>query len=80
MLDAEAIEDLDAGAVDAVERLTGELAARDVTLVMAGVRSELRTALVRSQLIERIGVDNVHKSVAAAIRSIKSPAAGSRRP
>jgi sulfate permease, SulP family len=80
VLDAEAIEDLDAGAVDAVERLTGELAAREVTLVMAGVSTELRTALVRSQLIELIGVDNVHESVAAAIRSIKSPAAGLRRP
>lgn len=71
VLDAEAIEDLDVTAVEVLARLHDDLEAREVTLVIAGARADLLAALLRSELVDRIGVENLHETVGSAVASLR---------
>lgn len=76
VLDAEAIEDLDATAVEVLARVHDDLEAREVTLVIAGARTELLGALLRSELVDRIGVENLHETVGSAVASLRAAGRG----
>lgn len=67
ILDAEAISDFDSTAAEALENLDADLARRSVELWIARANSPLRDLLQATGLTERIGSDNIHLSVRAAV-------------
>lgn len=67
LVNAEAITDLDTTGVDVVSRLLDDLAAEDVTLTFARVRSPVREMMRRTGLEEKVGSDRFFLQVDDAV-------------
>jgi len=67
ILDAEAISDFDSTAAEALENLDADLERRKVELWIARANGPLRDLLLVTSLTARIGPENIHPSVRAAV-------------
>ena len=67
VIDAEAISDFDSTAAEALENLDADLERRNVELWIARANGPLRDLLQTTGLTARIGEDNIHVSVRAAV-------------
>jgi sulfate permease, SulP family len=67
IIDAEAVSDFDSTAAEALENLNGDLERRGVELWMARANGPLRDLLQVTGLTDRIGQQNIHLSVRAAV-------------
>ena len=67
VIDAEAISDFDSTAAEALENLDADLERRNVELWIARANRPLRDLLQTTGLTDRIGEDNIHLSVRAAV-------------
>ena len=63
---------LDLTAVELLEELRSELAARGITLVMARVKQGLMAQLERAELLHKIGPEHIYPTVQAAIASFEA--------
>ena len=63
---------LDITAVELLEELRSELAARGITLVMARVKQGLMAQLERAELLHKIGPEHIYPTVQAAIASFEA--------
>ncbi|MNL76832.1 putative sulfate transporter [compost metagenome] len=71
VLDAEAMTQADADAVEALYELKRELDERGITLLVAGGHGKFRTALERSGLVKKIGRDKIFGSPEQAVDAIE---------
>jgi MFS superfamily sulfate permease-like transporter len=71
VLDAEAMTQADADAVEALYELKRELDARGMTLLVAGGHGQFRMALERSGLVKKIGRDKIFGSPEQAVDAIE---------
>lgn len=71
VLDAEAMTQADADAVEALYELKRELDERDITMLVAGGHGQFRMALERSGLVKKIGRDNIFGSPEQAVEAIE---------
>src|ERR687893_3269371 len=69
VLDAEGMVDMDVTGAETLVALLDDLDERGIRLVLARVRTSLRTTLRRLGVEDRLGADNVHLSVRGAVRS-----------
>jgi MFS superfamily sulfate permease-like transporter len=67
VFDMEAINVIDMTGLEALEEVRSELAAKEVALVVARVKNEIRDKLIRSGFAERLG-EAFHPSVRSAVR------------
>jgi SulP family sulfate permease len=72
ILDAEAISDFDSTAAEALETLAADLERRGVVLWIARANGPLRDLLHATGLTERIGEENIHVSVRAAVTAYRA--------
>ncbi|MGV2862485.1 SulP family inorganic anion transporter [Achromobacter sp. AGC39] len=70
VLDAEAMTQADADAVEALYELKRELDARNITLLVAGGHGQFRMALERSGLVKKIGRDKIFGTPEQAVEAI----------
>lgn len=80
LLDASAVFDLDVTAAEGLEKLRREFEEEGVVLAIAEARAPLRRLLRRSGLAERMGPENLHPTVEAAVHGFlerQASAAGS---
>jgi SulP family sulfate permease len=73
LVNAEAITDLDTTGVDVLSRLLEDLAAADVTLSFARVRSPIREMMRRTGLEEKVGPDRFFLQVDEAVEALQHP-------
>ncbi|WMD20545.1 SulP family inorganic anion transporter [Achromobacter seleniivolatilans] len=71
VLDAEAMTQADADAVEALYELKRELDARNMTLLIAGGHGQFRMALERSGLVKKVGQDKIFGSPEQAVEAIE---------
>ncbi|WP_332613096.1 SulP family inorganic anion transporter [Achromobacter sp. ESBL13] len=71
VLDAEAMTQADADAVEALYELKRELDARNITLLVAGGHGQFRMALERSGLVKKIGRDKIFGTPEQAVEAIE---------
>ncbi|MNL43288.1 putative sulfate transporter [compost metagenome] len=71
VLDAEAMTQADADAVEALYELKRELDARHISLLVAGGHGQFRMALERSGLVKKIGRDKIFGSAEQAVEAIE---------
>jgi len=71
VLDAEAMTQADADAVEALYELKRELDDRHITLLVAGGHGQFRLALERSGLVKKIGRDKIFGSPEQAVEAIE---------
>ncbi|KNY05685.1 MAG: SulP family inorganic anion transporter [Achromobacter sp.] len=71
LLDAEAMTQADADAVEALYELKRELDARNITLLVAGGHGQFRMALERSGLVKKIGQDKIFGSPEQAVVAVE---------
>jgi MFS superfamily sulfate permease-like transporter len=71
VLDAEAMTQADADAVEALYELKRELDERGMTLLVAGGHGQFRMALERSGLVKKIGRDKIFGSPEQAVDAIE---------
>lgn len=71
VLDAEAMTQADADAVEALYELKRELDDRHITMLVAGGHGQFRMALERSGLVKKIGRDNIFGSPEQAVEAIE---------
>ncbi|WP_459615246.1 SulP family inorganic anion transporter [Bordetella sp. 2513F-2] len=76
VLDAEAMTQADADAIEALEWLRQDLAARGIGLVVGGGHGRFRTALERSGLAGRMGPGRLYASPEQAVEAIERGMAG----
>jgi SulP family sulfate permease len=76
VLDAEGMVDMDVTGAETLVALLDDLDERGIRLVLARVRTSLRTTLRRLGVEDRLGADNVHLSVRGAVRSAGDQVAG----
>src|SRR5918997_1703215 len=69
VLDAEGMVDMDVTGAETLAALLDDLDDRGVRLVLARVRTSLRTTLRRLGVEDRLGADNVHLRVRGAVHS-----------
>jgi SulP family sulfate permease len=69
VLDAEGMVDMDVTGAETLVALLDDLEERGIRLVLARVRTSLRTTLRRLGVEDRLGADNVHLSVRGAVHS-----------
>ncbi|GAB3308107.1 SulP family inorganic anion transporter [Geodermatophilus aquaeductus] len=69
VLDAEGMVDMDVTGAETLVALLDDLDERGIRLVLARVRTSLRTTLRRLGVEDRLGADNVHLSVRGAVHS-----------
>jgi sulfate permease, SulP family len=67
IFDAEAVSDFDSTAAEALEALDAELERRKVELWIARANAPLRDLLQVTGLTARIGDENIHPSIRAAV-------------
>ncbi|NOK04940.1 MULTISPECIES: SulP family inorganic anion transporter [unclassified Myxococcus] len=67
VLDASAVFDMDVTAAEGLEKLRREFEEEGVVLGIAEARAPLRALLRRTGLLERLGPENVHATVEAAV-------------
>jgi sulfate permease, SulP family len=72
VLNTEAIAEIDITAMDTLEELYDELAARGITFVMARVKQDLYAQLKRSQLLKKIGEERIYLTLHTMISGFKS--------
>ncbi|WP_043652064.1 SulP family inorganic anion transporter [Nocardia thailandica] len=72
VLNAEANVEVDLTALDAVEQVRAELAARGIVFAMARVKNDLRDDLDASGLTERIGADRLYPTLPTAIAAYRA--------
>jgi high affinity sulfate transporter 1 len=72
VLDAEAISDFDSTAAEALENVDTELERRGVELWIARANEPLRNLLQVTALTAKIGENNIHPSVRAAVSAYRS--------
>ena len=77
MLNAEGMVDMEVSGAETLAALLDDLDARGTRLVLARVRSSLRTTLRRLGVEQRLGTANTHLSVRDAVRSASGALAGS---
>src|SRR4051794_6498878 len=77
VLDAEGMVDMDVTGAEALAALLDDLDARGTRLVLARVRTSLRTTLRRLDIEDRLGTENIHLSVRAAVTRATEPPAES---
>jgi len=71
VLDAEAMTQADADAVEALYELKRNLDERGITLLVAGGHGKFREALQRSGLVKKIGPDRIFGSPEQAVDAIE---------
>lgn len=71
LLDAEAMTQADADAVEALYELKRELDARNIMLLVAGGHGQFRMALERSGLVKKIGQDKIFGSPEQAVVAVE---------
>ncbi|KAG0921383.1 hypothetical protein G6F31_020348 [Rhizopus arrhizus] len=71
VLDAEAMTQADADAVEALYELKRELDDRGITLLVAGGLGQFRIALERSGLVKKIGRDKIFGSPEQAVEAVE---------
>ena len=76
VINAEAISDVDGTAVEALESLRRELAARGVVVALARLEHAVRLLLERAGFIERIGREHVFPTLPTAVEAYRAAAAG----
>ncbi|MEU5405162.1 SulP family inorganic anion transporter [Nocardia asteroides] len=78
VLNVEANVEVDLTALDAVEQVRAELAARGIVFAMARVKQDLRVALDAAGLTTRIGPDRLFPTLPTAVEAFRAthPAAG----
>lgn len=76
VLNTEAIVEVDLTAVDALEAVRAELAARGVVMALARMKQDLRAQLAPSGLLDRIGEDLVFPTLPTAVAAYRSRRAG----
>ena len=74
VLNTEAIAEIDITAMDMLEELADELAARGITFAMTRVKQDLYTQLKRSPLLEKITEDRIYLTLHTMISGFKSRA------
>ncbi len=72
VLNTEAIAEIDITAIDMLEELYDELAARGITFAMARVKQDLYAQLKRSQLLQKITEDRIYLTLHTMIIGFKS--------
>jgi SulP family sulfate permease len=72
ILDAEAISDFDSTAAEALENLAAELERSGIDLWVARANGPLRDLLKVTGLTERLGEENIHPSVRAAVVAFRA--------
>jgi len=72
VLNTEAIAEIDITAMDMLEELYDELAARGITFAMARVKQDLYAQLKRSQLLKKIGEPRIYPTLHTMISGFKS--------
>jgi sulfate permease, SulP family len=72
VLNTEAIAEIDITAMDMLEELSDELAARGITFAMARVKHDLYAQLKRSQLLNKIGEERIYLTLHTMIIGFKS--------
>jgi SulP family sulfate permease len=76
VLDAEGMVDMDVTGAETLGELLDDLDERGIRLVLARVRTSLRTTLRRLGVEERLGSANIHLSVHGAVGSLSTPPPG----
>ena len=76
VINAEAISDVDGTAVEALESLRRELAARGVVVALARLEHAVRLLLERAGFVERIGREHVFPTLPTAVEAYRAAAAG----
>lgn len=71
VLNAESNVEVDATALDALEHLRRDCAARGILFAMARVKQDLRDALAAAGLLDRIGVDRVYMTLPTAVAAYR---------
>ena len=74
VLNTEAIAEIDITAMDMLEELADELAARGITFAMTRVKQDLYTQLKRSPLLNKITEDRIYLTLHTMISGFKSRA------
>lgn len=77
VLDAEGMVDMDVTGAEALAALLDDLDERGTRLVLARVRTSLRTTLRRLDMEDRLGSENIHLSVRGAVTGVTGHRAGS---
>ena len=72
VLNTEAIAEIDITAMDMLEELYDELAARRITFAMAGVKQDLYAQLKRSPLFQKISDDRIYLTLHTMMLGFKS--------
>lgn len=72
VLNTEAIIEIDVTAVDMLSELRSELATRNIIFAMARVKHDLYTQLIRSNLLDEIGTENIYLTLHTAIEAFES--------
>jgi SulP family sulfate permease len=72
IFDAEAVSDFDSTAAEALENLDADLERRKVELWIARANQPLRDLLQVTGLTDRIGMENIHPSVRAAVTAYRA--------
>ncbi len=72
LLNTEAIAEVDITAIDTLTELHSELAARGITFAMTRVKQDLYKQLKRSQLLQKIGSENIYLTLHTAIASFQA--------
>lgn len=67
---AESMNNVDSSAIHAIEELLSDCTTKGINLHFAGVKGPVRDTMAKSDLIEKIGVDNFHLSIQGAINAI----------
>lgn len=72
LVDASAINQLDASGVEMLRNLARHLRERHITLVWSGTKPQVFDVMVRSDLIDHLGLSNLHADEASAWRAIRT--------
>jgi SulP family sulfate permease len=72
VLNAEAIIELDITAVDALESLRGELVEQGIVFAMARLKYDVRTMLLPTGLLDRIGEEHVFPTLPTAVDAYRA--------
>ena len=69
IFDMEAVNAIDVTGIDSLEEVRSELTGKHIDMMVARAKLEVRNRLSRAGLLERIGVENFHPSVRAAVQA-----------
>lgn len=72
VLNSEANVDVDLTALDALDQLRADLAARGIIFAMARVKQELKVLLENAGLLDRIGEDHIYPTLPTAVEAYRN--------